>query len=141
MVLTAHIDGASKGNPGPAGIGYSIEKDGNIIEEYSECIGETTNNTAEYRALLAALTRLKQLGGHDVTIFSDSELIVRQINGVYRVKKPNLQQLHTDAMHCIGEFDSFRILHIPRHRNSHADGLANRALNAHRNTKKKKNGI
>ena len=141
MVLIAHIDGASKGNPGPAGIGYSIEKDGIMLEEYSEFIGETTNNTAEYRALLAALTRLKQLGGRDVTIFSDSELIVRQINGMYKVKKPKLQQLHADAMHCIGEFDSFRILHIPRHRNSHADGLANRALKAHRKAQKKKNGI
>ncbi len=137
MVLTAHIDGASKGNPGPAGIGYSIEKDGIMLEEYSEFIGETTNNTAEYRALLAVLARLKQLGGCDVTIFSDSELIVRQINGMYKVKKPKLQQLHADAMHWIGEFDSFRILHIPRHQNSHADGLANRAIREHRKNAKK----
>lgn len=141
MVFTAHIDGASKGNPGPAGIGYSIEKDGVILEEYSEFIGETTNNTAEYRALLAALRRLKELGGREVTVFSDSELMVRQINGLYKVKNQNLQQLHHNAIHSIREFDSFRILHVPRGQNSHADGLANRALKAHLSALKKKSGF
>lgn len=138
MVLTAHIDGASRGNPGPAGIGYSIEKDGVMLEEYSEFIGQATNNTAEYRALLAALGRLKELGGHQVTVFSDSELIVRQINGIYKVKNSKLQQLHRDAIYGILEFDSFRILHVPRDQNSHADGLANRALKAHLTAQKKK---
>ena len=141
MVFTAHIDGASKGNPGPAGIGYSIEKDGVMIEEYSEFIGETTNNTAEYRALLAALRRLKELGGRQVTVFSDSELIVRQINGLYKVKNQKLQHLHHDAIHSIHEFDSFRILHVPRSQNSHADSLANRALKAHLSALKKKSGF
>ena len=128
MILTAYTDGASKGNPGPAAIGYTIEKDGIILEEFCECIGEATNNVAEYRALIAAMKRLKTLGACVVRIFTDSELVVRQITGKYKVKNPGLRHLHSEVIERSAEFDSFQISHIPRDRNSIADGLANKAF-------------
>ena len=128
LSLTAHTDGASKGNPGPAAFGFTVEKDGVILEEYYEYIGETTNNIAEYTACTAALKRMKQLGATDVIIYSDSELAVKQINGTYKVKNKGLKPLHTEVMRLLEEFDSFRIIHIPREKNSVADSLANRAI-------------
>jgi len=135
--LTAHTDGASKGNPGPAAIGYTIEKDGVILEDYHEYIGEATNNIAEYRALLAVMKRLKTLGAKTVAIFSDSELLVQQITGIYRVKNRGLKPLHAEVMNLSRKFDAFTITHIPRCQNSHADRLANQALKDH---KKKQEG-
>ena len=137
MKLTAHTDGASKGNPGPAAIGYTIEKDGVILEDYHEYIGEATNNIAEYRALLAVMKRLKTLGAKTVAIFSDSELLVQQITGIYRVKNRGLKPLHAEVMNLSRKFDAFTITHIPRCQNSHADRLANQALKDH---KKKQEG-
>ena len=128
LSLTAHTDGASKGNPGPAAFGFTIEKYGVSLEECYEYIGETTNNIAEYTAFTAALKRMKQLGATDVIIYSDSELAVKQINGTYKVKNKGLKPLHTEVMRLLEEFDSFRIIHIPREKNSVADSLANRAI-------------
>ena len=135
MALTAYIDGASKGNPGPAGIGFSIEKEGVVLEDYDEYIGEATNNIAEYRALIAAMKRIKTLGAKNVMIFSDSELVVRQINGLYKVKNPGLRPLHAEAIKISRLFEYFRINHVPRDRNSRADGLANKAIKKHIKTK------
>ena len=128
MKLSAHTDGASKGNPGHAGIGYTIEKDDAVIEEYYDYIGETTNNVAEYKALIAVLNRMKKLGADDVTVYSDSELAVRQINGIYKVKNTGLKHLFTEAVDLINCFASFEIIHLRRENNSHADSLANKAI-------------
>jgi len=136
--LTAHTDGASKGNPGPAAIGYTIEKDGIVLEERSSYIGEATNNTAEYRALIAALKRMQELGATDVVIYSDSELVVRHINGLYKVKSRSLKPLYLEVMSLLGSFHSHEVVHVTRDQNSAADGLANKAIKEHRNRKKKK---
>ena len=137
LSLTAHTDGASKGNPGLAAFGFTIEKDGVILEECYEYIGETTNNIAEYTAFTAALKRMKQLGATDVIIYSDSELAVKQINGSYKVKNKGLKPLHTEVMRLLEEFESFRVIHIPREENSVADGLANRAIKERKSRCKK----
>jgi ribonuclease HI len=128
MILKAYTDGASKGNPGPAAIGYVIEKDGNVIEEHSEFIGIATNNIAEYKALITALIKMKSLGATDVFIFSDSELMVRQINKIYKVKNERLKPFFFEADNLLKSFDSCEIIHIPREKNSVADGLANKAF-------------
>ena len=133
--LTAHTDGAAKGNPGPAGFGYTIEQDGVLLEEYGEYIGETTNNIAEYRALAAVLTRMKQLGAGKVTVYSDSELAVKQIAGEYRVKNEGLKLLYAEVMNLLAGFSAYHIVHIPREQNAHADRLANRAIREHRGRK------
>ena len=130
--LAAYTDGASKGNPGPAGFGYLIEQEGMTLEECGEYIGETTNNVAEYRGFVAVLARLKQLGATDISIYSDSELAVRQINKQYRVKNEGLKPLYEEVMHLLAAFHSYRVMHIPREKNSRADRLANRARDEHR---------
>ena len=129
--LVAHTDGAAKGNPGPAGFGYTIEQDGVLLEEYGEYIGEATNNIAEYRALAAALARMKQLGAGEVTVYSDSELAVRQIAGEYRVKNEGLKPLYTEVMNLLTGFSSYHVIHIPREQNALADRLANKAVKKH----------
>ena len=131
ITLSAHTDGASKGNPGPAAIGFTIEKDGVILEKYYEYIGETTNNVAEYTALIAALKRMKTLGATDVIIHSDSELAVKQIDGSYKVKNKGLKPLYREVMKLLAQFNSYRVIHVFREKNSIADGLANRAIKEH----------
>ena len=131
MILSAHTDGASKGNPGPASIGYTIEKDGIVLEEYSEFIGEATNNIAEYTALIAAVKRMKSLGATDVIVYSDSELMARQINGMYKVKSKGLKPLFIKVMKLSDKFDSFKVVHVPREENLTADSLANQAMKKH----------
>jgi len=140
MKLSAHTDGASKGNPGPSAFGYSIEKDNVVLEEYFEYIGETTNNSAEYRAFIAVLKRMKELGATEVTIYSDSELAVKQINGLYKVKSPKLKPLFLEVMELTHTFKSFQVMHIPREYNTRADNLANKALQK-RNAQQKKSVI
>jgi ribonuclease HI len=132
MELTAHTDGGSRGNPGPAAFGYTIEENGTIIDRHSEYIGETTNNVAEYSAFVAVLKRMRDLGAEGITIYSDSELAVRQINGLYRVKNAGLLPYYTEVMALSRSFRSFRVIHIPREKNSIADGLANKALDDHK---------
>jgi len=131
LTLTSHTDGASKGNPGPSSIGFTIEKEGVILEEYSKYIGETTNNTAEYTALISTIKRMKTLKATDIIIYSDSELAVKQINGIYKVKNKGLKPLFSEVMKLLEEFDSFRVIHIYREENSIADRLANKAIKEH----------
>jgi len=137
MKLSAHTDGASKGNPGPAAIGFTIEKDGYVLEEFCEYIGETTNNIAEYRAFISVLSRMKELGGADITVYTDSELAARQINGIYRVKNQGLKPLYKEVMALLAEFNSYRITHVTRDKNTAADNLANKAIREHRARAKK----
>ena len=131
LLLTAYTDGASKGNPGQAATGFTIEKDGVVLEEHCEYIGEATNNIAEYTALISAAGRMVALGATDVVIYSDSELMVKQFNGSYRVKNEGLKPLFREVMRLKEGFNSIRVIHIPRGKNSRADGLANKAIKEH----------
>ena len=138
MLLTACTDGASKGNPGPSGIGFLIEKDGVVLEECCEYIGKATNNIAEYTAFIAAVKRMKELEASDVIIYSDSELAVKQINGFYKVKNKGLKPLYSKVIKLLEEFDSFRVIHVPRGENSTADRLANKAIKEYNTRNKNK---
>jgi len=121
-----HVDGAARGNPGPAGVGVLIiGPDGQVAERIHRSIGEATNNVAEYRALLLALERAQALGYTDLEVFSDSELLVRQLQGRYQVKHPALRKLHTMVRDRVGAFSRFDIQHVPREQNADADALAN----------------
>ena len=123
------IDGASQGNPGPAAIGAVIrDEQGKIHSLLSERIGETTNNRAEYTALITALKKALSLGVRYAEVKSDSELLVRQINGEYRVKKAELKPLYEQVKQLQGSLEGFTITHIPRTQNTEADALANKAL-------------
>ncbi|MBA7652719.1 Bifunctional protein [subsurface metagenome] len=125
-------DGASRGNPGSAAIGATIKnKRGKLITFISQRIGRTTNNQAEYRAIIAALEETIRLGVKQVEIKMDSELIVKQINGEYRVKKATLKPLYQQVKQLLGSLEDFTITHIPRQQNTEADNLANKALNGH----------
>lgn len=129
MKLILHTDGAARGNPGPAGIGIVIRaEDGTTLAELGEYIGEATNNVAEYRALIRGLEEARRLGADSVEILADSELLVRQINGEYRVRHPNLVPLYAEVMEKLKGFSSFSIVHVPRKENARADALANWAL-------------
>ena len=122
-------DGASRNNPGPAAIGVIIKDTlGNTLASISQPIGQTTNNQAEYRAIIAALENAIHLGATQVDMRSDSELAVRQINGRYRVKKAELKPLYLKVMQLAGQLEGFTITSIPREQNEEADRLANLAL-------------
>ena len=124
-----HTDGVSKNNPGQAAIGATIkDKQGQPIASISRRIGWATNNQAEYRAIIAALEKAIDLGARQVTLNSDSELVVRQINGQYRVKKAALKPLYQQVKGLQGRLEGFTIRHIPRQQNKEADKLANRAM-------------
>jgi len=125
-------DGASRGNPGPAGAGaLLISPDGDLLWEGCQYLGEATNNVAEYSALLLGLQQACELQIQSLQVWMDSELIVRQIKGEYKVKKPHLQKFYREAIQLIGKFETFSIGHIPREENSDADYLANQAIDNH----------
>jgi ribonuclease HI len=125
----AAIDGGSRGNPGPAAWGVAVlSDDGDPTEGHSGSIGRATNNVAEYHGLLEALKLADRKGAEEVEILADSELIVRQIQGRYRVRHPDLKRLFNDAMQLISRFKSFRIQHVRREQNKDADRLVNIAL-------------
>ena len=122
-------DGVSQGNPGPAAIGAIIKDErGRVITSISQGIGRTTNNQAEYRAIIAALENAIRLGANQVEIRSDSELVVRQINGQYRVKKASLKPLYQKVKQLQSQLEGFTITHVPREQNKEADSLASAAL-------------
>ncbi|MCE5313938.1 ribonuclease HI family protein [bacterium] len=121
-----YTDGASKGNPGDAGIGVVISSpEGEVLREIGEYIGKTTNNVAEYSALIRGLKEAADLGATHIEISTDSELMARQLTGVYKVKSPNLQPLYAEAVGLIRHFASVSISHVVRELNSRADELAN----------------
>jgi len=127
--LVIHTDGVSRGNPGPAAIGAIIKNDqGKLVTSISQSIGHTTNNQAEYQAIIAALDKALSLGADQVDINSDSELVVRQINGQYRVKKASLRPLYLKVKQLQSQLAGSTIKHVPREQNSEADRLANDAL-------------
>jgi ribonuclease HI len=127
--LILYIDGASRGNPGRAGAGIWItNREREKISEVSRYLGHKTNNEAEYWALLLGLREAKRLGGEALQIFTDSELVARQIKGVYRVKDLKLKALHKTVIENLKTFSSFEIGSIPREENKEADRLANQAI-------------
>lgn len=126
--IEVHIDGASKGNPGHAGIGAVICQDGKVIKNIANYIGKTTNNFAEYTALIYALQEAIIIKADVVDVHTDSQLLCRQINKEYKVKSSNIIGLYNQAVHLIAAFKKFSIKHIPREENSEADKLANYAV-------------
>jgi ribonuclease HI len=129
--LVVHVDGGARGNPGPAAIAAIIATpEGEAVEERSEVIGEATNNAAEYRALLLGIERARELGARELELVGDSELIVRQVRGEYRVKDPALRQLHARVREALEGLEHWSIRHVRREENEAADALVNAALDA-----------
>jgi probable phosphoglycerate mutase len=128
-MITAYCDGGSRGNPGPAGYGVSIEgANGQKIGELSEFLGVKTNNFAEYSALLGALEFALTQGHPALRVVADSELMVKQIKGQYQVKSPELRPLYDEAKRRIAKLERFEIQHVLRNKNQRADALANEAM-------------
>ena len=135
--IIAHIDGGSRGNPGPAAYAVVVSaEDGTRLESFSKYLGHATNNVAEYEGLLAALNYALEHNHRRLKIITDSELMARQIKGQYKVKNPNLKVLHDRARSLIVQFDAFRIEHVRREHNREADRLANEAMDAASKNKK-----
>jgi len=129
--LVVHVDGGARGNPGPAAVGVVLSTpDGEVVDERSAVIGEATNNVAEYRGLLLGLGRARALGATEVEVVNDSELVARQVSGVYRVKHADMKPLHREALEALDFFDRWSIRSVPREQNARADTLVNRALDA-----------
>ncbi|MFH1650744.1 MAG: ribonuclease HI family protein [Chloroflexota bacterium] len=129
MRVIIRTDGASRGNPGPAAIGVTIkDPQGKLLATVSRRIGVTTNNQAEYRAIIAGLEKAVSLGAREVTAYADSELLVRQIQGRYRVRQAALRPLYQEIVQLAGALEKFTITHVTRDQNAEADLLANQAL-------------
>ncbi len=127
--LTINTDGAARGNPGPAAIGVTIRDGrGRLLASISRGIGVATNNQAEYRAIIAGLEKAVSLGARRVLVESDSELVVRQLQGLYKIKNIGLRPLYQEIVRLAGSLESFDIIYVPRERNAEADRLANQAL-------------
>lgn len=127
--LTVNVDGGARGNPGPAAIGVVVRDDGGgVLEEVGEKIGETTNNVAEYRALLKGIELAAALGGSELELVGDSQLVVRQVEGRYKVKNAGMKELHEEVKRALRGFDSWSIRHVRRKENADADRLVNEAL-------------
>ncbi len=131
--LFVYVDGASRGNPGPAGAAaIAIDGHERPLREVSQFLGRATNNEAEYRALLLGLRLAQELGARKVTLYTDSELLARQVDGSYRVRSASLRGLYEEALTLMRCFEKAAVVHIPRERNLVADGVANRAIdNSH----------
>jgi ribonuclease HI len=127
--LVVHVDGGSRGNPGPSAAAATLEReDGVLVEEVSELLGEATNNVAEYRGVLLGLARARALGASDVELINDSELVARQLNGDYKVKHPSMVPLFQQARAALAAFDSWSVRSVRREHNARADALVNEAL-------------
>jgi len=127
--LTIYTDGASRGNPGPAGIGVVILEGKKKIKEMSKYLGEATNNIAEYSAVIFALEEALALKADEVVIRVDSELVAKQLNGEYKVKDANIRKLFEKVLGILRIFSRFEVQHIGRDGNKDADKLANKAIN------------
>lgn len=131
--VTANVDGGARGNPGPAAIGVVLRNgDGSVIEEVGERIGEATNNVAEYRALLRGIELASAHGAGELELIGDSELVVRQVEGRYKVKHAGMKELHAEVKRALEGFDSWSIRHVRRAENADADRLVNEALDGER---------
>ncbi len=131
MRASLHTDGGARGNPGPAGIGVVLRSEhGEVIGEIAQGIGEATNNVAEYAALIAGLELALERGVTDIEIYMDSELVVSQLLGKWKIKKDTLRPLAVKARSLMGRFDSFTLTHVRRELNAEADKLANQGMDA-----------
>jgi ribonuclease HI len=127
--LTVNVDGGARGNPGPAAIGVVVRNDdGAVVEAVGETIGRQTNNVAEYQALLRGIELAAAHGATEVELIGDSELVVRQIEGRYKVKNAAMKGLHAEAKALLAKFDNWSIRHVKRAQNADADALVNQAL-------------
>jgi ribonuclease HI len=127
--LTVNVDGGARGNPGPAAIGAVLrDEDGKVLAERSERIGRATNNVAEYRALLAGIELAAAHGASELELVGDSELIVRQVEGRYKVKNAGMKELHAEVKAALAPFERWSIRHVRREQNADADRLVNQAL-------------
>jgi ribonuclease HI len=130
-LVIINTDGGARGNPGPAGIGLVIKSEtGELLYSYGAYIGDTTNNVAEYSALIKALEESVNLGATTVRIQMDSELIVKQMQGIYKIKQPALQELAAQVIALLKKFNSYSFVHVRREFNKEADALVNQALDA-----------
>jgi ribonuclease HI len=130
-LLVVNVDGGARGNPGPAAIAAVVATpDGEVLEERSERIGKATNNVAEYRAVLLGIERARALGASELELVGDSELVVRQVLGDYRVKDAGLRPLHAQVRKALDGFDRWSIRHVRREENEAADALVNETLDA-----------
>ena len=133
MRLVVHVDGGARGNPGPAAAAAVVSTpDGEVLDEAHEVLGVATNNVAEYRGLLLGLERARALGATEVEVVNDSELVAKQVNGVYKVKHPDMRPLHARAAAALAGFDRWTVRSVPRAQNAAADALVNAALDATR---------
>jgi ribonuclease HI len=129
MKVIIHVDGGARGNPGPAAAACVITSPaGEQLGEYAELLGPATNNVAEYRALLLGLAKARELDASEVEVVGDSELIAKQVQGVYKVKHAAMRPLHLEAMQALREFERWSIRTVPRAQNADADALVNAAL-------------
>jgi ribonuclease HI len=130
-VLVINVDGGARGNPGPAAIGVVLAApDGTVLEQIAEPIGVHSNNVAEYRAVLRALERARELGETEVRLIGDSELVAKQLQGIYKVKHPAMRELHDQARGLLDGFARWSFETVPRAQNAAADALVNQALDA-----------
>ena len=133
MRVVVHVDGGSRGNPGPAAAAAVISTpDGDVIDEAAETIGRATNNVAEYRGLLLGLERAKALGATEVDVVNDSELVAHQVNGRYKVKHADMKPLHAAARAALSGFERWSMRPVPRAQNADADALVNQVLDGER---------
>ena len=133
MRLVVHVDGGARGNPGPAAAAAVVSTpDGDVLDEAHEVLGVATNNVAEYRGLLLGLERARALGATEVEVVNDSELAAKQVNGVYKVKHPDMRPLHARAAAALAGFDRWTVRSVPRAQNAAADALVNAALDGAR---------
>ncbi len=126
--FTVNVDGGARGNPGPAAIGVVLRDGNEVVEEVGEEIGKATNNVAEYRALLRGIELASAHGASDLELVGDSELVVRQVEGRYKVKNAAMKELHEEVKRALRGFDSWSIRHVRRENNADADRLVNQAL-------------
>lgn len=133
MKVIVHVDGGARGNPGPAAAASVISSpEGEVLDEHAQMIGSVTNNVAEYQALLLGLRRAGELGASEIEVVGDSELIAKQVSGLYKVKHPAMRPLHLEAMEALSAFKRWSIRTVPRAQNAHADALVNAALDQSR---------
>ncbi len=131
MKLIVNVDGGARGNPGPAAIAAVVrDAAGEVLSERGERIGKATNNVAEYRALLLGIELAQELGASELELIGDSELVVKQVRGEYKVKNAAMRDLHAEVKRALRNFDTWSIAHVRRERNADADALVNQALDA-----------
>ena len=129
LKLVVNVDGGARGNPGPAAIAAVVQDaQGGVLEERGERIGRATNNVAEYRALLLGIELAKKLGAGELELVGDSELVVKQVRGEYKVKDAGMRELHAQVKEALRDFESWSIRHVRREQNAEADRLVNLAL-------------